>query len=118
MPFQLAGPEGAHVAAVVEDIDAGPHAVAPGVPVGFVVIDDDGECQPLGFELRFERLDVVLAWRLGRVDADELHVLAGELVLPLAVSRIVVNAVAAAEGEEVDDERRGRRRSLAMAAGR
>ena len=38
------------------------------------------------------------------VDSDELHILAGEFVLPLAVGWVVVDAIAAAEGEEVNDD--------------
>src|SRR5947208_355061 len=103
LPAELAGPEGAHVAAAVEDVDAGPHAVAPGVPVDFVVIDEDGKSESLGPKLALERFDVVLAGRFGCMNADERRVFAGEFFLPLAIGRIVVDAVAAAEGKEVDD---------------
>src|SRR5436190_3275319 len=98
LPAELAGPEGAHVAAAVENVNAGPHAVAPGVPVGFVVIDEYREGKPLGLQLVLERFDVVLTVGFRRVDADESRVLAGELLLPLAIGRIIVNTVAAAEG--------------------
>src|SRR4029078_1757945 len=104
LPAKLAGPEGAHVAAAVEDINAGPHAVAPGVPVGFLVIDEDGKRQFFILELCLERFDTVLALSFGRVNTEERDFFAGELFLPLAIGGIVVDAVAAAEGKEMDDE--------------
>src|SRR5262249_823637 len=90
--------------APVEHIDTRPHAITPGVPIGLVVIDDHRKLELFGFEFALERLDIVLALRLGRVNADHFHAFGQKFLLPLAVRRIVADAIDAAEGEEVYDD--------------
>lgn len=101
LPVQFAVPPVADIASLVDEINARPHRVAPGVPVFLVVIRDDRE-----FEFGFGRfslhfVEVVFVVSLGGMNAEDDEVLSSEIVLPAPVPGVIAYAVDSAIGPEV-----------------
>src|SRR5271166_2355770 len=99
---ELAFPAVADDTPSIDHVDRRPVAVVPGLPVRPVVVDGDGELQSMLDRLRLDPIHVALARSLGRVDADDHHVLACVSLLPSLVMMVVVHAIITPNGPEVD----------------
>src|SRR5262249_31762541 len=89
LPVQLAVPAVAHVALLVDQVDAGRVVVAPCLPGLPVVIARDGKFHFFLLSLLLDLLHLLLPLRPRRVNAEDRDVLLGELVLPLPVPGII-----------------------------
>ena len=101
-PIQFAVPPVTNATLSIDQVDAGPHAIAPVVPDGFVGIDHDGKC-----ELRFRHL-LTHVFRLrfrfgfGCVDTDDNKILVTKRLFPTPVPGVIAVAIHSPIGPEMD----------------
>ena len=100
-PVQFAHPPVAHVALLVDQVDRGPHAIAPGVPVLAAVVHEDGEGE-LGFSgLRLDLFDVMFVRSFRGVDPDDRQAAFLKRIVPTPVPGVIADAVNSPKGPEV-----------------
>src|SRR5205814_1030648 len=82
----------------------GPEAIAPHFPGLELVVHGDGIEDLVVLDLLPDPLEVLFAFALGRVDANDEQVLIGEVLVPARVPRVIADAVDSAERPEVEDD--------------
>src|SRR6185369_3538964 len=93
LPVEFAVPPVTDVSFFVDNVHAGPHAVAPGGPILEPVVDGDGEVEFFLLRLFLDALKHLFVRPFGRVDADDRHALLAEPVLPTPVPGVIADAV-------------------------
>lgn len=93
LPLQFAVPPISHVALLVDQVHAGPHRVAPGVPVLLVIVGHDRKCKLRFGRFLFHFFDVELVATFRCVNPDDRQTFFGKTFLPIPVPGIVSYAV-------------------------
>ena len=92
------------ITAFVDQVDRRPHGVSPRVPVGLRAVDENWEFKACTIRLRFHGRGFLFSSSLWRVNSNNHHVSVSEAFLPVEINRVVVDAVGAAEGIEMQND--------------
>ena len=93
LPVQFSVPPKTCVALFVDQVDTGPHRVAPQIPVFFFVVDENRKLEAFLLGIVLDILHAMFVRQLGGVDTDNREVFVCEFFVPILVPRIISNAI-------------------------